>query len=50
MAFALANPRVSTILTGATQPEQIDQNLRAMEVLGRLGSADLAELRAVGSP
>jgi len=49
MAFALANPRVSTILTGATRPEQIDQNLRALDVLGGLGDDDLAALRAIGA-
>jgi aryl-alcohol dehydrogenase-like predicted oxidoreductase len=49
MAFALANPRVSTILTGATRPEQIDENLRALDVLERLGEEDLAALRAIGT-
>jgi L-glyceraldehyde 3-phosphate reductase len=49
MAFALSNPRVSTILTGATRPEQIDQNLRALEVLEGLGEEDLAALKAVGA-
>ena len=49
MAFALSNPRVATILTGATRPEQIDQNLRALEVLEGLGEDDLAALRAIGA-
>jgi L-glyceraldehyde 3-phosphate reductase len=49
MAFALSNPRVSTILTGATRTEQIDQNLRALEVLSELGEEDLAALRAIGA-
>jgi aryl-alcohol dehydrogenase-like predicted oxidoreductase len=49
MAFALSNPRVSTILTGATRPEQIDQNLRTLEVLSKLGEDDLAALRAIGA-
>jgi aryl-alcohol dehydrogenase-like predicted oxidoreductase len=49
MAFALSNPRVATILTGATRPEQIDQNLRALEVLGALSEDDLAALRAMGA-
>jgi aryl-alcohol dehydrogenase-like predicted oxidoreductase len=49
MAFALTNPRVATILTGATRPEQIDENLRAFDVLERLGEEDLAALRAVGA-
>jgi aryl-alcohol dehydrogenase-like predicted oxidoreductase len=49
MVFALANPRVATILTGATRPEQIDENLRALDALSLLGEEDLAALRAVGS-
>jgi aryl-alcohol dehydrogenase-like predicted oxidoreductase len=49
MAFALTNPRVSTILTGATRPEQIDQNLQAVEVLASLGEEDVAALRAIGA-
>jgi aryl-alcohol dehydrogenase-like predicted oxidoreductase len=49
MAFALANPRVATILTGATRPEQIDENLRAVEVLSRMSGPDLAELRGIGA-
>ena len=49
MAFALSNPRVSTILTGATRPDQIDQNLRALDVLVGLGEEDLAALKAVGA-
>jgi aryl-alcohol dehydrogenase-like predicted oxidoreductase len=49
MAFALSNPRVATILTGATRTEQIDQNLRALEVLEGLAEEDLAALRAIGA-
>jgi aryl-alcohol dehydrogenase-like predicted oxidoreductase len=49
MAFALANPRVATILTGATRPEQIDQNLRALDVLESMSDDDLAALRAIGA-
>ena len=49
MAFALANPRVATILTGATRPQQIDENLRALDALERLSEDDLAALRALGS-
>jgi len=46
VAFALANPRVASVLFGATRPEQIDENLRALE----LGSTDqtwLDDLRRI---
>jgi aryl-alcohol dehydrogenase-like predicted oxidoreductase len=32
IAFALAYPRVSTVLFGATSPEQIAENVRALEI------------------
>lgn len=48
VAFALANPRLATVLFGATQPEQIVENLRAVEVAASLSEAHLAELRAIG--
>jgi len=32
IAFALANPAVTTVLFGATKPEQIAENVRALEV------------------
>ena len=49
MAFALTNPRVSTILTGATRPEQIDQNLQAVGVLESLSEEDVAALKGIGA-
>ena len=32
IAFALANPAMTTVLFGATSPEQIAENVRALEV------------------
>jgi L-glyceraldehyde 3-phosphate reductase len=49
IAFALANPRVATVLFGATRPEQILENLRAVRVAESLNSTQLAELRAIGA-
>ena len=49
IAFAAANPRVATVLFGATTPEQVDTNVAAVELLDRLAPADLAELRAIGA-
>jgi aryl-alcohol dehydrogenase-like predicted oxidoreductase len=48
MAFALSNPRVATILFGATRPEHVRENVRAAELVERLGADDLAALRALG--
>ncbi len=41
VAFALANPRVATVLFGATRPEQVDENRRAVDLLETLGAERL---------
>jgi L-glyceraldehyde 3-phosphate reductase len=48
VAFALANPNVASVLFGATSPDQITQNVKAVELLASMSDADLAELRAIG--
>lgn len=50
IAFALANPRVASVLFGATRPEQVSENVEAVDLLARIGAADLAELRATPEP
>jgi len=50
IAFALDNPRVATVLFGATRPDQVLQNATALEVADRLDEAQWARLRAIGSP
>jgi aryl-alcohol dehydrogenase-like predicted oxidoreductase len=47
IAFALANPRVASVLFGATRPEQVVDNVGALELLDRMTAAELAELRAL---
>jgi aryl-alcohol dehydrogenase-like predicted oxidoreductase len=47
IAFALANPRVASVLFGASRAEQVRENAGALELLGRLGDAELAELRGL---
>jgi L-glyceraldehyde 3-phosphate reductase len=49
IAFPLASPRVASVLFGATRPEQIVENVRAIDVLDALGDAELAELRALAT-
>jgi aryl-alcohol dehydrogenase-like predicted oxidoreductase len=49
IAFALANERVATVLFGATSPEQVAENVRAVELLERLTPAEVDRLRAIGS-
>jgi len=47
LAFTLLNPLVVSSLFGATGPEQVAENIRAVELLDRLGEDELIELRAI---
>jgi aryl-alcohol dehydrogenase-like predicted oxidoreductase len=49
LAFALANDRVASVLFGASTPEQVKENVGAVDLLQRLDEPDLAELRALGA-
>ena len=47
VAFTLANPRVATVLFGATRPDQVRQNADALALAARLDDAQLGALRAI---
>ncbi len=47
IAFALANPLVASVLFGASSPDQIGENVGALELLARLTEDELAELRSL---
>jgi aryl-alcohol dehydrogenase-like predicted oxidoreductase len=49
MAFALLNPAVTTVLFGATTPDQVRANVGALAVAASLTSGDVARLRAIGA-
>jgi voltage-dependent potassium channel beta subunit len=36
LAWCLRNPNVSTVITGASQPEQVAENMKALDVVDRL--------------
>jgi voltage-dependent potassium channel beta subunit len=36
IAWCAANPRVSTVITGASRPEQVTENMKAVQVLARI--------------
>ena len=48
MAFALLNPSVTTVLFGATRPEQVSANLRALAIADQLTPEERGRLAAVG--
>jgi aryl-alcohol dehydrogenase-like predicted oxidoreductase len=50
LAWCLKNPRVSSVITGATRPEQIAENMKALDVVPKLTTEVLQKIdAAVGS-
>jgi len=49
LAFPFTNPRVSSVLFGATSPEQLRANCAAAGLLDRLSPGDVARLRQIGA-
>jgi voltage-dependent potassium channel beta subunit len=47
LAWCLKNPNVSTVITGASRPEQISENMAALEVYPRLGDEIMDRIDAV---
>ena len=47
IAWCAANPRVSTVITGASRVEQVTENLQALDVLERLDDATMAAIDEV---
>lgn len=47
LAWCLKNPNVSTVITGATSPEQVEENLKAMDVVEKLDDAVMARLEGI---
>jgi aryl-alcohol dehydrogenase-like predicted oxidoreductase len=50
MAFVLLNPAVTTLLFGATSPEQVAANVGALRVTAELTPEEADRLRAIGLP
>ncbi|HKC20214.1 MAG TPA: aldo/keto reductase [Candidatus Dormibacteraeota bacterium] len=49
ISFVLSNPRVATVLFGATTAEQVAENAAAVDLRRRLDAATMERLRAIGS-
>jgi aryl-alcohol dehydrogenase-like predicted oxidoreductase len=49
MAFAALNPSVTTVLFGATRPEQVRANLGALAVADQLTQAERDRVSAIGA-
>ncbi len=46
LAWCLANPRVSTVITGATRADQIGENMKAVDVVPKLTADIVARIEA----
>jgi len=47
LAWCLRNPNVSTVITGATRPEQVTENMKAAEVVPMLTPDVLSRIEMV---
>ncbi len=50
LAWVAKNPRVSTVITGASKLEQLRQNLGALDLLDKLTPEVMARIDAISSP
>ena len=47
LAWCLKNPNVSTVITGASKPEQVTENMKALEVVEKLDDDVMARLEEI---
>jgi len=47
LAWCLKNPHVSTVITGASRPEQVRENMRALEVVNKLTPEVMERIEAI---
>lgn len=47
LAWCLQNPNVSTVITGATRPDQVEENMQAVELGNRLDDAVTERIDAI---
>lgn len=50
IAWCLHNPHVSSVITGASRPEQVTENLKALALLPKLTPEVLAKIDAIVAP
>ena len=47
LAWCLKNPHVSSVITGASRPAQVEENMKALDVVGQLTPEVMARIHAV---
>ena len=47
LAWCLKNPSVSTVITGASRPEQVQENMKALEIVAWLTDPVLERIESI---
>ncbi|MEZ4647918.1 MAG: aldo/keto reductase, partial [Candidatus Eisenbacteria bacterium] len=47
IAWCSHNPHVSTVITGATSPKQLEENLAAIEVLAKMDESVVSRIEGI---
>ena len=47
LAWCIKNPRVSSVITGASRPDQVVENMKALEIVPKLTSDVMARIESV---
>ena len=47
LAWCLTNPNVSTVITGASRPEQVVENMKAIDDVAKLDAGVLERIEAI---
>jgi voltage-dependent potassium channel beta subunit len=47
LAWCLKNPNVSTVITGASRPEQVNENMKALDVVPKLTSSVIERIEEI---
>jgi aryl-alcohol dehydrogenase-like predicted oxidoreductase len=47
LAWCLRNPNVSSVITGASRPEQVEQNMKALNVVPMLSDEIMDEIDSI---
>ena len=47
LAWCLKNPHVSTVITGASRPEQVHENMKALEIVARLTDPVIERIESI---
>jgi aryl-alcohol dehydrogenase-like predicted oxidoreductase len=47
LAWCLKNPNVSSVITGASRPSQVIENMKALDVVPRLSADVMSKIDAI---